>query len=122
MATSFPTVPAGPHAPPAVIFTTTSNTTMSPGVVTQATAWGVGVWQQTVYYDANSATPNNPDLHLGKPACLNPALYPTLSLYWISPGLPWPDNPLTWPTVTRSRMTWMCRATLIPRRWTDGER
>jgi hypothetical protein len=106
VATTFPTVPSGPHAPPAVIFTTTSNTSVSttgttsvPGVVAQATAWGVAVWQEKVYYDANSATPNNPNLHLGEAVCLNPALYPTLSTYVLYPGLPWQDNPLTWTTV-----------------------
>jgi hypothetical protein len=105
IATSFPTVPSGPHAPPAVIFTTTWNTAVSttgttsvPGVVAQATAWRVAVWQEMVYYDSNSATPNNPDLHLGKAVCLNPAIYPTLSWTWLYPGLPWQDNPLTWVT------------------------
>jgi hypothetical protein len=105
VATSFPTVPSTAHAPPAVIFTTTSNTSVSttgttsvPGVVAQADAWGVGVWQEMVYYDSTSATPDNPLLHLGDAVCLNPNLYPTLSLTWLYPGLPWQDNPLTWPT------------------------
>jgi hypothetical protein len=106
VATTFPTVPSGPHAPPAVIFTTTSNTTVStdgttsvPGVVAQATTWGVAVWQEIVYYDANSATPNNPNLHLGKAVCLNSTVYTTLSSYVLYPGLPWQDHPLTWTTV-----------------------
>ena len=46
VATTFPTVPAGQHAPPLVMFTTTSNTAISQGVVTQANTWGVAVWQQ----------------------------------------------------------------------------
>lgn len=102
VATIFPTVPAGKHAPPVVIFTTTSNTIVSQGVLDEANNLGVGVWQQKVFYDGNSATPNNPLLHLGKADCLTPSLYPTtslVSLYWLDPGAPWPDNPLTWPTV-----------------------
>jgi hypothetical protein len=86
-----------------VVFNTTSNTVVTQTVVKQGTAWGVGVWQGTVYYDANSATPTNPNLRLGDPVCLNPSLYPMskpgilLSLYWIDPSS-WADNPLTWPT------------------------
>jgi hypothetical protein len=99
VATSFPTVPAGPHAPPAVIFTTTSNTSISQGVLTQAIALGVGVWQRKVFYDVNSATPTNPLLHLGPATCLTPSVYPPVSLTWLDPGVPWPDNLLTWPTV-----------------------
>jgi hypothetical protein len=97
-ARTFPTVPADDHAPPAVIFTTTSNTTVTQGVVTQANAWGVGVWQRMVEYDANSATPNNPLLRIGPSTCLNSSLYPPEKLFWLDPGLPWPTNPLTWPT------------------------
>ncbi len=86
-----------------MIFTTTSNTNVTQDVVTKAATWGVGVWQQKVFYDANSATPNNPLLHLEKAACLTPVLYPsTVSLatfYWLDPGASWPDNPLTWVTV-----------------------
>jgi hypothetical protein len=104
-ARTFPTVPAQSHAPPAVIFTTTSNTVVSQDVITQAQAnmWGVGVWQQKVFYDANSATPNNPLLHLEQAACLTPSLYPSpvslTTFYWLDPLASWPDNPLTWVTV-----------------------
>ena len=79
VASIFPTVPAGPHAPPLVMFTTTSNTTISQPVVTTATGSGVAVWQQIVEYDANSATPSNPTLRIASPACLNPSVYPTPS-------------------------------------------
>ncbi len=99
VANTFPVVPPTSHAPPAVIFTTTSNTNISVGVLTEANALGVGVWQREVEYDANSATPSNPLLRIGKSTCLTPLLYPTLSLTWLDPGLPWPTNPLTWPTV-----------------------
>jgi hypothetical protein len=98
-ANTWPAVPPSAHAPPAVIFTTTSNTIISSGVLTDAMMWSVGVWQRMVEYDANSATPNNPLLRIGASTCLTPSLYPTLSLTWLDPGLPWPTNPLTWPTV-----------------------
>jgi hypothetical protein len=105
--TSFPIVPAGPHAPPAIMFTTTSNTAISsqgsPSVVGWANTWGVAVWQQIVYYNANSANTSNPTLSIGDPTsstpyrvCLTPSLYPLLS-YQIWPG-PGPQNPLTWAT------------------------
>jgi hypothetical protein len=70
---TWPTVPAGPHAPPAVLFITTSNTGISQKpqqVVDQATTWDVAVWQQIVYYDANGGT--NPNLSLGNPTNPNP--------------------------------------------------
>jgi hypothetical protein len=98
-AATFPTVPAGQHAPPAVVFTTTSNTIITPSVATEAIKLGVGVWQQVVSYDANSPTPNNPRLRIENPTCLTPILYPPVSFTWIDPKLlPWPTNPLTWPT------------------------
>jgi hypothetical protein len=80
-----------------VFFTTTGNTTVSPGVVTMATGWNVAVWQQQVLYDANSANPNNPNLELGDQVCLNPDLYAGWVASWPAPG-PFPSNPLTWPT------------------------
>ena len=83
--------------PPAVYFTTTANTTVSPGVVAQGTKWKVGVWQRKALYDANSANPNDPDLSLGDQVCLNPNLYAGWVASWIAPG-PFPSNPLTWPT------------------------
>jgi hypothetical protein len=89
--------PVQMRPPPVVFFTTTGNTTVSPGVMTQAIAWGVGVWQQRVLYDANSANPNNPNLALGDNVCLNPNLYVGWVATWIAPG-PFPSNPLTWPT------------------------
>jgi hypothetical protein len=104
-----PAPDAGMHAPPAVFFITTSNTTISTTpqqVVDQATAWGVAVWQQNVYYDASqynpSANQTNPPLSLGdpmrpSPTCLNPKVYGSVS-YMIWPG-PGPQNPLTWATV-----------------------
>jgi hypothetical protein len=97
--------PAGPHAPPAVFFITTSNTAISMTplqVVDQATTWGVAVWQQIVYYDANGGT--NPNLSLGdptnpQPTCLNDSVYGSYAAsYTIWPG-PGPQNPLTWATV-----------------------
>jgi hypothetical protein len=98
VARSFPTVPTQPHPPPAVYFTTTDNTAVSPGVVTKATGWTVAVWQRTVLYDANSANPNNPDLSLGPEKCLNPTLYAGWMASWIVPG-PFPSHPLTWATL-----------------------
>jgi hypothetical protein len=107
VATTFPTVPSGSHAPPAVIFITTSNTTVSTGVVTQALMWNVAVWQLKVFYDANSATPNDPLLQIGSAKCLTPTLYPasstpgTLASLFVldTDASSWPDYPLTWPTV-----------------------
>ncbi len=87
--------------PPAVVFITTGGTTISttgstssPGVVAQATAWGVGVWQRKVYYDAHSADPNNPDLRLEDATCLTPTLYGAWSSYKVNTG-PWAVSPLT---------------------------
>jgi hypothetical protein len=94
--------PAGPHAPPAVFFITTSNTAISTTplqVVDQATMWKVAVWQQIVYYDANGGT--NPNLSVGdptspSPTCLNDSVYgPVKYTIWPGPG---PQNPLTWAT------------------------
>ena len=92
-----PVVPPQPCPPPAVFFTTTGNTTVSPSVVAKAIEWKVGVWQQQVLYDANSANPNNPNLSLGDQVCLNPNLYAGWVASWLAPG-PFPTNPLTWPT------------------------
>jgi hypothetical protein len=89
--------PTQMHPPPAVFFTTTGNTTVSPDVVAKGTDWGVAVWQQQVLYDANSANPNNPNLSLGDEVCLNPGLYAGWAASWIAPG-PFPSTPLTWPT------------------------
>jgi hypothetical protein len=94
---------AGMHAPPAVFFITTSNTTISTTpqqVKDQATMWNVAVWQQIVYYDANGGT--NPNLSVGNPTnpnptCLDPAVYGSVSSYTIWPG-PGPQSPLTWAT------------------------
>jgi hypothetical protein len=85
------------HPPPAVYFTTTGNTVVSSGVLTKATAWGVGVWQRKVYYDVHSANQNDPDLYLGAEECLTLDLYAAWTNYWISPA-PRPHNPLTWAT------------------------
>jgi hypothetical protein len=41
----------------------------------------------------------SPLLHIGPATNLTPSVYPPLSLTWLDPGVPWPDNPLTWPTV-----------------------
>jgi hypothetical protein len=93
---TWPTVPAGMHAPPAVFFITTANTIVSPDVVDQGTTWVVGVWQQIVKYNANSANMTNPDLSLGDPQCLNPSVYPKVHYQmWPSSGA---QNPLTWAT------------------------
>jgi hypothetical protein len=98
VARSVPTAPAAPHPPPAVFFTTTGNTTVSPSVVTLGNDWKVAVWQAKVLYDANSATPNDPNLTIGDEVCLNPDLYAGWAASWIAPG-PFPSNPLTWATV-----------------------
>jgi hypothetical protein len=86
---------------PALIFTTTSNTTISPAVPAQATAWNVGLWQQIVQYDANSSK-TNPVLRITSPqAPLNPGLYPTPIA--LRNGFdPWPHSPLTSPTASLS--------------------
>jgi hypothetical protein len=94
---TWPTVPAMPHAPPAVFFTTTSNTIVTQPVVDQGSTWKVGVWQAKVFYDANSANPTNPNLSIQKAVCLNDTVvYPGLT-YVIWPN-PTAQNPLTWPT------------------------
>ena len=72
------TKPAGPHPPPVVYFITTSNTTVSTGVITQATMWNVAVWQQPVLYDANGGS--NPNLTLGTATCLNAPSAPALCM------------------------------------------
>ena len=93
---TWPTVPAAPHAPPAVFFTTTSNTTVTQPVVDKATVWKVAVWQAKVFYDANSANPANPTLSIQDVDCLNPSVYPPVHYQiWPSPGA---QNPLTWAT------------------------
>jgi hypothetical protein len=95
-------VASGAHAPPLVMFTTTSNTTIAPSTVKEANQLGVAVWQQMVEYDANSATPNNPNLRIAKPECLNDSVYTTspstVKFTWIDPLKSWPENPLTWAT------------------------
>jgi hypothetical protein len=96
-----PAAPAGPHAPPAVFFITTSNTVVSTSALTQAVTWKVGVWQQFVEYDAHSANPSNPNLRLATPNCLTPTLYPQnvpVVFQTPLPGQSWPINPLTWVT------------------------
>jgi hypothetical protein len=88
--------PAGLHAPPAVIFITTGSTTVSTGVMTQANTWKVAVWQVETFYDANSANPNNPNLSLGQPQCLNLGVYASNAVKPIKG--PWTATPLTSPT------------------------
>jgi hypothetical protein len=104
------TKPAGPHPAPAVFFITTGNTTVSSGVVAQATMpaqgtmpmWSVAVWQQQVLYDANGGS--NPNLTLGPPTCLTttlcapPAAVPSIP----NPGPP--VSPLTSPTTPPSTL------------------
>jgi hypothetical protein len=92
---------------PVVVFTTTSNTTISAANVNpQASAWGVGVWQQIVSYDANS-DPNNPDLYIQTTDMIvvNPEVYlpsvvdTTSSLVrFLNALTPWRHGPLTSPT------------------------
>jgi hypothetical protein len=109
VANNLNTVDAGTRPAPAVFFITTGNTTVSttgttasPGVVAQATAWGVAVWQQQVLYDANGGS--NPNLTLGQPACL------TLNLCTSSAPVAVPTNPgppvspLTSPTTPPSTL------------------
>jgi hypothetical protein len=85
---------------PALIFTTTSNTTISPAVGAKATGWNVGIRQQIVQYDANGGT--NPDLRITSPhAPLNPAPYPT-SVALRNGFDPWAHSPLTSPTAPLS--------------------
>jgi hypothetical protein len=80
---------------PALIFTTTSNTTISPAVPPQASAWKVQLFQQIVQYDVNGGT--NPDLRITSPhAPLNPAPYPT-SVALRNGFDPWAHSPLTSP-------------------------
>jgi hypothetical protein len=81
-------------APPVVVFTTTSNTTISAAVGVRATALGVGVFQEIVSYDANT-NPDNPDLYIEEPQAINPDLYLpyTVGAPWVS----WPHSPLTSP-------------------------
>jgi hypothetical protein len=111
VANTFPTKPAGTHPPPAVFFVTTGNTTVSttgttavPGVVAQATAWGVAVWQQQVLYDANGGS--NPNLTLGPPVCLTPTLCSMSSAAPVAvPTNPGPPvSPLTSPTTPPSTL------------------
>ena len=96
--------PAGVFNPanvfrPVVVFTTTSNTTMSPMVAPKATALGVGIWQQTVLYDTNS-NPSNPDLYIKEPPeQINPDVYPVVIQPTFKALLsPWRHGPLTSPT------------------------
>jgi hypothetical protein len=77
------------HPPPALIFTTTGNTTISPSVVQRATQVGVAIWQQIVCYDANTPQ-NNPDLYIELAQAMNENdVYPTaLALPNLITGLP----------------------------------
>ncbi len=97
------TKPAGPHPPPAVFFITTGNTTVSSGVVNYGNMWNVAVWRQDVLYDANSATPNNPNLTLGMATCLNKQLYAQPAWANLGQGA-WPVIPLTSPTTPPSTL------------------
>jgi hypothetical protein len=58
--------------PPALVFTTTGNTTLGPDVPSTGTQTGVGIWQQLVYEDQNDP---NPELYLWDTDCLNPMVY-----------------------------------------------
>jgi hypothetical protein len=97
--TRFPKVPPQTPPPPALIFTSTSNTIIGADVVAQATLWSVAVWQQKVYYDANSATPNNPNLRIMAAQCLNKPLY---GPSWVFGSAVFPVSPLTSPTAPPS--------------------
>jgi hypothetical protein len=85
---------------PALVFTTTSNTTLSSAVGAQATARNVGVWQQIVEYDANGGS--NPNLRIMVPQMpFNPAPYSTPVK--LRNGFdPWAHSPLTSPTAPLS--------------------
>jgi hypothetical protein len=95
---------AGTRPAPAVFFITTGNTTVSTGVLTQATMsmWSVAVWQQKVLYDANGGS--NPNLTLGPPDCLTPNLCTSSAPVAVpkSPGPP--ISPLTSPTTPPSNL------------------
>jgi hypothetical protein len=83
---------------PALIFTTTSNTTISPVVIAQATTWTVGLWQQIVQYDANSSM-INPVLRITSPQA---PLTPATPIAPRNGFDPWPHSPLTSPTAPLS--------------------
>jgi hypothetical protein len=61
--------PSGEH--PVVYFITTGNTKVPQETIDRGLMWGVEVWQQQVFYDANDATPTNPLLRLDMPHCLS---------------------------------------------------
>jgi hypothetical protein len=69
------TSPIPNHMPPALVFTTTGNTTLGSDVSTNGTQYGVGIWQQLVYVDATNPNDPNPDLYLWDTVCLNPMIY-----------------------------------------------
>jgi hypothetical protein len=102
VARSVQPVPAGQH--PAVFFITTGNTTVSSGVLTQATMpmWNVAVWQQQVLYDANGGS--NPNLTLGPPACLTPGLCASAAPVAVPTNPGPPVSPLTSPTTPPSTL------------------
>jgi hypothetical protein len=85
------TMPSRP--PPELVFTTTANTAIGPSMVTYANGRGVAIWQQKVYYDANSSK-QNPDLYIQTAQCVNPTIYPT-PIVW---ARTYPHSPLTSPT------------------------
>ena len=88
------------HPPPAVVFTTTGNTTIAQSMLADATVAGVAIWQQIVEYDTTSANPNNPDLYIEIALPLNQSVYGTASVA-PNPGA-WPHSPLTSPTLPNS--------------------
>jgi hypothetical protein len=63
------------HMPPALVFTTTGNTTLGPDIAAKGTQYGVAIWQQFVLEDATIQNDPNPDLYLDETVCLNPMIY-----------------------------------------------
>jgi hypothetical protein len=61
--------------PPALVFTTTGNTTLGSDVPSTGTQYTVAIWQQLVYEDATIPNDPNPDLYLWDTVCLNPMVY-----------------------------------------------
>jgi hypothetical protein len=68
-----PETSLGPR--PELVFTTTGNTAISPGVMADATAVRVAIWQQMVYEVPTMQDDPNPDLCIGPRVPLNPIVY-----------------------------------------------
>ena len=65
------------HPPPVVRFTITGNTSVSQGVLAEATQDGVAIWAEVVFEAAITPNDPDPDLYIGQLVPMNPDVYGT---------------------------------------------